>query len=127
MTQPEAMLLSIALETPVALLAVATIQRARAPAGRRLRDAVPRLAWVALAAVVGTCITHPIVWRLNNTLTGWSTWSRLSTMECGAVVVEAATYVFVGRLPWRTAFVVSALANGFSFGVGLLIFWAQGR
>src|SRR5437867_935873 len=121
------MMLSIALEAPVAVVVVATADRIRARGRLTPLESLKRLGLVALAAAIGTGITHPIVWDLNDALAGLSTWSRLTILECGAALIEAATYFFVARLTWSLALVVSALANGFSFGVGLVIFWLQGQ
>lgn len=75
----------------------------------------------ALAALLAQLLTHPVVWfvlpelRLGFTL-------YLLLAETWAVVLELIFYRLVfGGLSWRYALGVSALANGASFAVGLLV------
>ncbi len=98
--------LTCALEIPVVL----ALTRGH---GRRSRRAL-----VAFAAQV---LTHPLVWFVFPELTSLSPNMRFVLAELMAVVVEAVAYVlFVPELPRLRAFGVSGIANGLSFGIGLV-------
>ncbi len=112
MSQLEAMLLSLLVEVPLALGLAALLRWTR---GAELG----RLALVALSA---TLISHPFAWFANEHLTIY--WpARAAIIEVSVTLLEAALYAWLGRLgPWR-GLAVSALANGGSFGIGLLVFY----
>jgi hypothetical protein len=76
----------------------------------------------AAIALFANLATHPIVWFLVPSL-GLSSTVGLVTEETWAVVIEWGVYftVFPSMKPAR-ALGISALANGVSFGVGLLLF-----
>jgi hypothetical protein len=66
-------------------------------------------------------VTHPAVWFIFPALE----LGRLAMLACAetwAVVLEGWFYATVFRAGLLRAMGVSALANGFSFGVGLLLF-----
>lgn len=113
MTQLQAMLLSLALEVPVALLVA---RLAHAHRGTTL-----------LAALLATTITHPLVWHLNHTWFALDAWPRLAVLEVGAVVVEGFVYLLVARLRPLVAWGTSLAANATSFGLGLVLFYWLGR
>ena len=112
MSQLEAMLLSLAIEVPVALLLVALLKW----------RPLPELWRLALVAVAATLLSHPFAWYANEHLT--VTWVlRATIIEVSVSVLEAALYAWLGRLGIWRGLVVSTAANGASFGVGLLIFY----
>jgi hypothetical protein len=78
-------------------------------------------------AVFANLATHPLVWFVflpdADPLFGLAGGTRLVLAETWALVIEAAVYFVVfRRLGVLRAFGVSLLANGFSFGVGLLLY-----
>lgn len=106
--QLEALLLSIALEAPVALALARFVARVD-------------LKWALVAAVLATLITHPFVWHFNETLTMLAPWPRLLLLEVGAVVVEGPVYLAVARMKPLAAWGTSLAANAVSFGLGLVL------
>jgi hypothetical protein len=107
MTQTEALILSLALEAAVAFALVCGL---RWGSGAR----------AALAAIVGTLFTHPLVWlslpRLEVPLGYW--WA-LALVEGGVVLVESLPYRLFVPLRWRRALLASLVANAASTGAGL--------
>ena len=110
MSQVEALFLSIALETLVALALARFVMRVD-------------VKWTLVAAVLATLITHPFVWHFNETLTALAPWPRLLLLEVGAVVVEGAVYLAIARMKPLAAWGTSLAANATSFGIGLVIFF----
>ena len=110
MTQLQALLLSLVLETPVALLLARLVVRVD-------------VRWALLAALLATLITHPFVWHFNETLTMFAPWPRLLLLEVAAFVVEGAVYLAVARMKPFAAWGTSLAANATSFGIGLVIFF----
>ena len=52
----------------------------------------------ALAAIAGTCITHPFVWHgVNAFADRWGYWSAVAVAEILAVVVEAGFHALDDR------------------------------
>jgi hypothetical protein len=110
MTQLEAMALSVASEAVVA-----------AVVARGLRFPPLR---AALAAVVGTVVTHPLLWlafpRVDDAI-GY--WTAVTILEAAVVVVESVGYRVALRCGWAAALLVSFVANAASTGLGLFIDW----
>ena len=99
--------LTLAVETPLATWMLRDVDRSRA---RRIG-----------AALAGNLATHPAVWFILPAL-GLSHAPMTAVEEAWAVVVEMAVYRLVfPALPWSRALGVSAVANGASFAVGLLL------
>ncbi len=73
------------------------------------------------AAAFAQLASHPIVWFVMPSLpTPWTV--TLVIAECWAVGSELLIYrLAFPRLAWLRAFGVSALANGASFALGLLV------
>jgi hypothetical protein len=111
MTEIEALVLSAAIEGPVAY----TLVRAARFPGRGPLHA-------GLAAMLATAVTHPQLWQGALWLyprIGF--WSGLLIAESLVVLAEAAIIAWAAGLsPWR-ALAVSGLANGASGGAGLLL------
>jgi len=109
MSESEALLISMAIEGPVAFALVAL---ARWPCRGPLH--------VGLAAMVATAVTHPQMW----TLAIWS-FGRVPygpailTIEALVAVVEAALIAWMAQLTLARAGVVSFAANAASFLFGL--------
>lgn len=110
MSQLEAFLLTFVLEVPVALL-IARFVKAE-------------LKWVLVAALLGTTITHPILWFLNDgdALRFLPPWPRILALEVAATLVEGAVYFGVARMKPAVAWGTSLAANATSFGLGLVIY-----
>jgi hypothetical protein len=109
-TQAQALLLSLAVEVPVALVLAR-------------RSGAAQVVAVGLAA---TLLTHPFVWHgtpeLARLVGGW--WRAVALTELGAVAVEAAVYRVGLGAGWRLAAAIALAANAASFGVGLAVFAA---
>ncbi len=99
--------ITLAVETPIAV--------------HLLRDVEPSRVRRAGAALAGNLATHPAVWFILPALR--IAYGPLTAVqETWAVVVEMAVYRLVfPDLRWARALGVSALANGASFGLGLLL------
>ena len=110
--QTQALLLSIGLET-TCLLGLG-LARAWMPK----REA---LTWL-LAGMAATLVTHPFAWEFSITHTPTLTPEGKALRIEGAVVLaEALIYAAVLRQKPQRAFVLSLVANGVSYGVGLLL------
>jgi hypothetical protein len=105
MTEPIALGITVAIETPLyALLGAGT-------GGRRNRT---RLA-VAGAAIVLNVLTHPLLWfALQPALGVW-------VAEGAVVAIEAAAIAWFLGVDARMALALSVVANGTSFATGLLV------
>lgn len=112
MSQLEAMLLSLLVEVPVALIGAALLRWVP----------VKQLWRLALVAVAATLLSHPLAWAANTHL-GGSFALRATIIEVSVTVMEAAIYAWIGGLGPLRGLAVSAVANGASFGVGLLVFY----
>jgi hypothetical protein len=109
LTQTLALLLSIAVEAPVAAAVVAL-----AGLGRPSR--------AAFAAVVATLLTHGFAWQgilLVSETFDWAT--TVITVEVLVVLVEAVVYRSLADLSVRGSMATSCIANTAStlFGIGL--------
>jgi hypothetical protein len=109
MSEAEALLISMAIEGPVAFVLVSL---ARWPSRGPLH--------AGLASMVATAVTHPQMW----TLAIWSYgrfpyWPAILSIEALVVVVEAALIAWMARLTLARAGAVSLVANSASFLIGL--------
>ena len=77
-----------------------------------------------LPAFGASAITHPILWFVIFPYLPLSYFWLLVLGESFALLVEAAYFAFAFRL--RRALLWSALANGASFGTGMLSRWLFG-
>lgn len=110
MIQAIAFALTLIIELPVA----AVVGWAR-----RVNVSLPRL---LVVSACGTLLTHPFVWAMvSNWLRPWPFWGRTAVAETFAVVVEALVYWRGGPVSGVDAALLSLLANGASFGLGLLL------
>ena len=112
MTQTEALLLTLAIEVPIAVSLVTW-----------RRWAPRRLVVVALASIAASVITHPLLWLIDPMLrASLDTPVRWALLESLIVLVEASVYALAVGLNARRALVTSFVANATSFGVGLAIY-----
>ena len=107
MSQTTALLLTLAIEIPIAVGLVAG-----------LRWAPGETARVAAVALGATLITHPLLWMAADRL---DSWPRLFMAEGLIALGEGLAYAFAGGLALRRGLLVSVVANAASFGMGLLI------
>jgi hypothetical protein len=103
MTAAAALLITLAVEVPVATLAGGP------PRGR-----------VALAALAASLLTHPLAWWANTALP-YAFPVRAALIEVAVTLAEAALYRALVPLPAGRALLTSCLANAASFGLGLLL------
>ena len=111
MSEPGALLLSAAVEGPVAFALVAL-------AGWRSRGPIH----VALAAMLATAATHPQLWAGALWLyprIGYA--AGVAVAEAAVVLVEAVVIGWAAGMPAARALAVSAVANGASAGLGLVL------
>ena len=109
MSEAEALLISMAIEGPVAFVLVTLT-------GWPSRGALH----AGLASMVATAVTHPQMW----TLAIWSYgrfpyWPAILAIEALVVVAEAALIAWMARLTLIRAGTVSLVANSASFLAGL--------
>lgn len=72
----------------------------------------------AAAAIVGSLITHPIVWwAYHEQLATWGYWEAFAALEAFAVLAEAPFYRLAGA-PWARAVALSFIVNAASVLVG---------
>jgi hypothetical protein len=112
MSEFEAMLLSAAIEGPLAF-AVVSIKRwpCRGPFQ------------AALTVMLATAATHPQLWTASQWLfprIGY--WSALGILEGVVILVEAAIIVWVSGLSSTQALVVSGVTNSASATAGIILF-----
>ncbi len=111
MTQAQAMLLSMAVEAAAAYGVVAW---------RRWPGRGP--AFAALAIMVATAITHPLLWNAALWLYDRASFAAGAIIaETAVVLAEAAIIAWIARLSPRHALVVSVLGNAASVAAGLWI------
>jgi hypothetical protein len=107
----QALLLSVAIEAPIAWLVV---RLTRWPSRGPLQ--------AALAAATATAVTHPQLWAAVLWLTPRFGWQSVSLAgEVVVVIVEGLLIAWMAGLSLRHAMLVSLVANGASFAVGLLL------
>ena len=107
MSQTTALLLTLLIEVPI-VVGIARLRR-WLPGG---------LGLLALVAVGATLMTHPLLWMGQQHLGGLT---GIVLAEVAIACAEGATYALAAGLGWRRGLAVSFLANGASFGAGLLI------
>jgi len=110
MSQTTALVFSIAVEAVVAFVLIRALGW-----GSGLN--------AALAASLGTLVTHSIAWvsitRLEEPLDyAWA----VALVESGVVLAESIAYRLLVPLRWRRALIASLIANGASTAAGLLYY-----
>ncbi|HXP05586.1 MAG TPA: hypothetical protein VN808_15815 [Stellaceae bacterium] len=110
MTQTAALVFSIAIEAAVAFALIRALGW-----GSGLN--------AALAASLGTLVTHPFVWyavpRLDDPI-GYA--GAVALVESGVVLVESVAYRLIVPLSWRRSLLASLVANAASTAAGLLYY-----
>ena len=82
----------------------------------------PRQGRTAVAAVAATLVTHPVLWAAWFPVRGALSWTATALVLEGAVAaVEAGIYRITLPVSWGRAALMSAVANGASFGLGLVL------
>lgn len=127
MDQIVAMVFSVAVEMPAALIACLALHRPLADflSLRTVRAAMAhpgaRVAGLAaVAAGLGTLVTHAIVWYgVLHMYPSVGYWPAVIVGEAFAVLGEWPVYIFLAGLAWRRALAVSLAANCTSFLSGL--------
>jgi hypothetical protein len=110
MPQAVAMVMSIAIEAVVAFALIRALRWGRGSNA-------------ALAAALGTLVTHPIVWALVPRLEvplGYA--GAVALIESGVVLAESLAYRMIVALTWRRALTASLVANAASTASGLLYY-----
>lgn len=108
LTQTEAMALTLVIEGAVA-------------AG--MGGAWGRTAWLcAVAAIVASCITHPILWAVFHDATQILGNATTPALETVIIAVEALAYRAVATMRWDEALLFSFAANFASWFAGELIY-----
>jgi hypothetical protein len=111
LTEFQALLLSAAIEAPIAWLLV---RLTRWPSRGPLH--------AGLASAVATAVAHPQLWTMVIWLTPRFGWVPVTLAgEAAVVVVEGLLIAWMAGLNLRHAVLVSLVANGSSFLVGLLL------
>ena len=114
MTEFQALLLSVAIESPLAWLLVTLT-------GWPSRGA-PH---AALAAAIASAVTHPQLWAFVTWATpGWGWWPATLAGETAVVAVEAALIAWAIGLRPVHALMLSLVTNAASFAFGLLLLLA---
>lgn len=109
MTQVSALLVSIAIEAAVAAAAIRVLRW-----GRSSR--------AALAAALGTLLTHWIAWQVVPTAMNIiGTMPGFLAVELVVTAVEAVVYLFIVPLSAVRAIVMSLIANGSSAVAGIIL------
>jgi hypothetical protein len=109
-TQLQALILTVVIEVPVAILLVG--QRGRAVAWHRS----------ALAAAGASLVTHPIAWWANTAaLAAWPFAARATVIELAVAAAEALILVWALAVTARRAAVVAIAMNAASFALGLML------
>ncbi|TWT15624.1 hypothetical protein [Reyranella sp. CPCC 100927] len=110
MSEVDALLLSCAIEAPVAAILAWALRWGHA--GR-----------AALAATLATLMTHGIAWRaILWLLEGLGYPLAVLLVETGVVAAEAIAYRLIVPLDLRRALAVSLIANAASTGAGLALY-----
>jgi hypothetical protein len=108
LTQTEAMALTLVLEGAVA-------------AG--MGYAYRRTIWLcAAAAILASCITHPILWAVFHDVTLWLGNATTPALETLIIAAEALAYRTLATTRWDEALLFSFAANVVSWFAGELIY-----
>ena len=109
LSQPLAMLLSIAVECVIAAAFVRVLGWGRAWRG-------------AAAAALGTLLTHWLAWHgAPAAMAAIGDIEGFVAVEAGVTIVEAVVYRYVVPVSPLRALIISLAANGASAGVGVLL------
>jgi hypothetical protein len=111
MVEAEALVLSAAVEGPIAFLIV---RLTRWPSRGALH--------VGLASCVATAVTHPQLW----TAALWAYprfpyWPAAIVLEALVMAVEGVLIAWMAKLTWRRAMLVSVVANSASCLAGFIV------
>lgn len=108
LTQLEAFALTLAIESAVAGLAATRFHLSPLKC--------------AAAAVVGSTITHPILWAVYQDAYGYFGALTTPMLEAAVIAAETIGYRAIAARSWAEAGWLSLLANGASWAAGELIY-----
>ena len=111
MSQGTALLLSILIETPLALLFFWWVQRPT-QMGQTIK--------LILISITATLVSHPLAWWLFQVLPA-PYLTRFSEIEIGVFLLEGVIYYRFTSLNLINSLLVSLLTNGTSAGIGYLM------
>ncbi len=74
----------------------------------------------ALAAGLGTALTHPLLWFAWPQVVS-DYWLYIATGEAGVVLLETVVYRNLVGVGWARAFGVAAIVNAASYRAGVMI------
>ena len=75
----------------------------------------------AAAAVIGSAISHPVLWPSVLALFPWLGALTVPILELLVVLFESAAYRVIATKSWRTALILSAIINFLSWLAGFLL------
>jgi hypothetical protein len=107
-TQFEAFLLTLALESAAALCVCGIAGWLRPPR-------------LFVAVVVASVLTHPVLWAIARQVPPAWWWPAVLAMEVAIGVVEGLVVGRLGGVGMRRGLVIGVVMNAFSFGTGLLL------
>lgn len=108
MTQTDALALTLIIEGVAAL---ACARAFRLPA-----------ASCALAAMLASLVTHPVLWAVFHDVHAALGAFTTPTLEAAVILAEAPVYRWIAGCRWREALLASLLVNAASWGAGELIY-----
>lgn len=76
----------------------------------------------ATAAIVASCITHPILWAVYHDATAVFGAMTTPVLEAAIIAVETLAYRAIATPRWDEAALFSLLVNAASWGTGELIY-----
>lgn len=108
LTQTEAMALTLVIESAVAA---------------SMAIAYRRTAWLcAAAAVLGSCVTHPILWAVFHDVAAVLGNATTPALETVIIAAETLAYRAIATTRWDEALLFSFVANFASWFAGELIY-----
>ena len=75
----------------------------------------------AAAALIGSAISHPVLWPSAFALFPYLGALTVPTLELGVVLFESVAYRLIATKSWRTALILSAIINFLSWLGGFLV------
>lgn len=117
MTQLQALAASVLIEALVVSALLAATAPTETPRAKML------VRWLAIGCCL-TLVTHPLAWRANTEwLAHMEFWARAGIIEVAVTIIEGGLLWLLCSRRVSTCMLISAAANGASFGLGLLWFY----
>ena len=76
----------------------------------------------ALAAIVGSTVTHPTLWTIYRSAQDYLGAQTIPILEIIIMAAETVAYRVMATKRWPEAALLSVIANGASWGAGELIY-----